>query len=59
MVTVNLNVKKSVKHVVPIDNVIRIHISMYSMIVVEHDAYVRNGTLSERTIPLQFNELKH
>ena len=38
------------KHIVRIDNAIRIHILMYSLIVVEHDAYVRNGTPSERTI---------
>ena len=48
--TLNLDVKQSVKHIVRIDNVIRIHILMYSLIVVEHDAYVRNGTPSERTI---------
>ncbi len=44
LVTVNLTVKQSVKHMMPIDNVIRIHILMYSLIVIGQDAYVRNGT---------------
>ena len=48
--TLILDVKQTVKHIVRIDNVIRIHILMYGLIVVEHDAYVRNGTPSERTI---------
>ena len=47
------------KHIVPIDNPIRIHILMYSLIVVEHDAYVRNGTPSERTISLQDDSLTY
>ena len=47
------DVKQTVKHIVRIDNAIRIHILMYSLIVVEHDAYVRNGTPSERTISLK------
>ena len=54
-----IDVKQSVKHIVRIDNAIRIHILMYSLIVVEHDAYVRNGTPSERTISLQYDELTH
>ena len=57
--TLNSDVKQSVKHIVRIDNVIRIHILMYSLIVVEHDAYVRNGTPSERTISLQYNVLTY
>ena len=36
--TLNLDVKQSVKHIVPIDNDIRIHILMYSLIVIGHDA---------------------
>ena len=55
--TLNSDVKQSVKHIVRIDNAISIHILMYSLIVVEHDAYVRNGTLSERTISLQDDSL--
>ena len=55
--TLILDVKQTVKHIVRIDNAIRIHILMYSLIVVEHDAYVRNGTLSERTISLQDESL--
>ena len=47
MVTVNLYVKQSVKHIVPIDNAIRIHILIYSLIVIGHDAYVEHGTTSQ------------
>ena len=47
------------KHIVRIDNAIRIHILTYSLIVVEHDAYVRNGTPSERTISLQDESLTY
>ena len=54
-----IDVKQSVKHIVRIDNAIRIHILMYSLIVVEHDAYVRNGTPSERTISLQDESLTY
>jgi len=32
------DVKQSVKHIVPIDNVISIHILMYSLIVIGHNA---------------------
>jgi len=32
---------------VRIDNVIRIHILMYSLIVIGHDAYVEHGTASQ------------
>ena len=53
------DVKQTVKHIVRIDNAIRIHILMYSLIVVEHDAYVRNGTLSERTISPQDDSLTY
>ena len=45
--TLNLTVKQSVKHIVPIDNAIRIHILMYSLIVIGHDAYVEHGTASQ------------
>ena len=45
--TLILYVKQSVKHIVPIDNVIRIHILMYSLIVIGHDAYVEHGTASQ------------
>ena len=38
LITVNLTVKQNVKHIVRIDNVIRIHILMYSLIVIGHDA---------------------
>ena len=57
--TLILDVKQTVKHIVRIDNAIRIHILMYSLIVVEHDAYVRNGTPSERTISLQDDSLTY
>ena len=50
LVTVNLTDAQTDAHIVRIDNAIRIHILMYSLIVVEHDAYVRNGTPSGRTI---------
>ena len=59
LITVNLTVKQNVKHIVRIDNVIRIHILMYSLIVIGHDAYVRNGTPSERTILLQYDSLTY
>ena len=59
LITVNLTVKQNVKHIVLIDNTIRIHILMYSLIMVEHDAYVRNGTPSERTISLQYDSLTY
>ena len=57
--TLILDVKQTVKHIVPIDNAIRIHILMYSLIVIGHDAYVRNGTPSERTISLQDDSLTY
>ena len=57
--TLILDVKQTVKHIVRIDNVIRIHILMYGLIVVEHDAYVRNGTLLEGAISLQDNALRY
>ena len=57
--TLILDVKQTVKHIVRIDNAIRIHILMYSLIVVKHDAYVRNGTPSERTISLQDDSLTY
>ena len=57
--TLILDVKQTVKHIVRIDNAIRIHILMYSLIAVEHDAYVRNGTPSERTISLQDDSLTY
>ena len=38
LVTVNLDVKQSVKHIVRIDNDIRMHILMYSLIVMGQDA---------------------
>ena len=45
--TLILDVKQSVKHIVPIDNAIRIHILVYSLIVIGHDAYVEHGTASQ------------
>ena len=51
LITVNLTVKQNVKHIVPIDNAIRMHILSYSLIVISYGAYIRNGTPSERTIP--------
>ena len=57
--TLIFDVKQTVKLIVRIDNVIRIHILMYGLIVVEHDAYVRNGTPSERTISLQDDSLTY
>ena len=45
--TLNLDVKQSVKHIVRIDNDIRIHILMYSLIVIGHDAYVEHRTASQ------------
>ena len=44
LITVNLTVKQNVKHIVPIDNVIRIHILMYILIVISYDAHIGNGT---------------
>ena len=45
--TLILDVKQTVKHIVRIDNDIRIHILMYSLIVIGHDAYVEHGTASQ------------
>ena len=45
--TLILDVKQTVKHIVPIDNVIRMHILSYSLIVIGHDAYVEHGTASQ------------
>ena len=45
--TLILDVKQTVKHIVRIDNAIRIHILMYSLIVIGHDAYVEHGTASQ------------
>jgi hypothetical protein len=42
-----------VKHILLIDNAIRMHILSYSLIVFSYGAYIRNGTPSERTIPPQ------
>ena len=38
LVTVNLDVKQSVKHIVRVDNDIRKHTLSYSLIVIEQDA---------------------
>ena len=47
MVTVNLTVKQSVKHIVRIDNNIRMDILMYSLIVISYVAYIEHGTASQ------------
>ena len=57
--TLILTVKQTVKHIVRMDNTNGIHILGYSLIVIEHDAYVRNGTPSERTISLQDDSLTY
>ena len=56
LITVNLTVKQNVKHIVRIDNVIRIHILMYSLIVIGHDAYVEHGTASQPHHSCSFND---
>ena len=45
--TLILDVKQSVKHIVRIDITNGIHILGYSLIVIGHDAYIRNGTASQ------------
>ena len=44
------DVKQSVKHIVRIDNVIRMDILSYSLIVIGQDALEEHGTPSGRTI---------
>jgi len=41
-----------VKHIVPIDNDIRMHILTYSLIVIGHDAYVEHGSV----LPAPFHD---
>ena len=56
--TLILDVKQTVKHIVPIDNTIRIHILMYSLIVISYGSYTSNGTLLSHTIPAHLTTLQ-
>ena len=49
-VTVNLDVKQSVKHIVRINNVICMDILSYSLITKEQDAWEEHGTFLEPAI---------